>query len=264
VPKTTASGTIADERLIDVPGSLNFRDFGGYEARSGARVRRGLLFRCGHLAALTREGQRRFAELDIAVVCDLRRPDERHEEPSTLPSPETRQILIPMDPGSAITMREIATRGVDAVAHEAYMREINRELASLHASDYARMMCALIEFSGQGFLVHCSAGKDRTGVAAAIILLTLGVSREQVMEDYLFSNAALDFEIHLLPKLRARYADDRIDVEGARTLSGVRAEFLQTALDEMERTYGSFDAYLERALGVSPAQRASLEAVYLE
>ena len=138
------------------------------------------------------------------------------------------------------------------------MRAITGELTRDHADSYARMFQALQEHAPGGFLVHCTAGKDRTGVGVALILLALGVPRDVVMHDYLLTNEVLDFETFLLPRLRASLGHDNIDVEGAKVLSGVRPQYLDAALDEMERACGSQDAYLEQAIGLKTAHREEL------
>ena len=253
------------DRVVDLPGSVNFRDFGGYDTHDGARVRRGLLFRCGQMSDLTDHAQSKFAELNIRVICDLRRPDERAADPTPVPNHVSRRVEIPIDPGSAIALRDSLGAGeVDVEQRHDFMRAITGELTRDHADSYARMFQALQEHAPGGFLVHCTAGKDRTGVGVALILLALGVPRDVVMHDYLLTNEVIDFETFLLPRLRASLGHDNIDVEGAKVLSGVRPQYLDAALDEMERACGSQDAYLEQAIGLKTAHREELREHFLE
>ena len=86
--------------------------------------------------------------------------------------------------------------------------------------------------------------------------------RETVVEDYLLTNVAMDFERFIVPRLRPNYGD--VDVEQARALSGARSEYINAALDAVDDEYGSFDAYLERGLGIDAHRRAALRARYLE
>jgi protein-tyrosine phosphatase len=144
------------------------------------------------------------------------------------------------------------------------MRAVTAGLTRDHAWGYALMFQALQDHAPGGFLVHCTAGKDRTGVGVALIQLALGVPRESIMEDYLLTNEVIDFEEFLLPRLRASLDDDDIDVESARVLAGVRREYLQGALDEMQRACGSLDAYLEQAIGLKSPQRDRLREQFLE
>jgi protein-tyrosine phosphatase len=252
------------ERVVDLTGAVNFRDFGGYAAADGATVRRGLLFRCGQLASLSQEALAQFAELGIDVICDLRRPDEREVDPTPVPHHVSRRVEIPMDPGSATQLRDSLRAGyVDVSQRVDFMRTITRELARDHVEGYSSMFAALLEHAPGGFLVHCTAGKDRTGVGVALILLALGVPRETVIHDYMLTNEVMDFEAFILPRIRQNLGHDNIDVEGARVLSGVREEYIVAALDEMESACGSLEAYLERAIGLTRRDVDALRTHYL-
>src|SRR5689334_21135875 len=102
------------KRIIDVPGAINLRDFGGYETSDGRRVRSGMLFRSGMLAGLTEEGQSALRALKIALICDLRRDEERTIDPTPFPAHDPRQVHVSIDPGSGIALREeLARTSVD-------------------------------------------------------------------------------------------------------------------------------------------------------
>jgi protein-tyrosine phosphatase len=260
---STPEERTAHKRILNVPGAVNLRDFGGYRTRDGARVRAGLLYRSGMLAELTPAGQQQLRSLGISVICDLRRPQERDLEPTPFPSHDPRQVRIEIDPDSAVRLRAALTASVLGVAERIqFMVEINRELARMHTAEYRRVFAALESSGNRGFLVHCSAGKDRTGFGVAAIQLALGVPRETVIEDYLLTNEAMDFERCSLPRLKANYGD--IDLEAARALSGVRAEYIHAALDEVDATFGSFDSYLQDGLGIDARRREALRNRYLE
>ena len=251
------------KRILDLPGAVNLRDFGGYRTSDGGCVRAGLLYRSGMLAELTPAGQQQLRALGIGVICDLRRPYERDLEPTPFPVHDPRQVHIEIDPDSAVRLREALEDSVLGMAERVhFMVEINRELARVHTAEYRRVFEALESSGNQGFLMHCSAGKDRTGFGVAAIQLALSVPRETVIEDYLLTNEAMDFERFILPRLRANYGD--IDVEAARALSGVREEYIHAALDEVDATFGSFDSYLEDGLGIDARRRAALRRRYLE
>lgn len=251
------------KRILDVPGAINLRDFGGYTTVEGRRVRSGVLFRSGMLAELTTDGQAALRDLGIGVICDLRRHEERELEPTPFPAHDPRQVHVSIDPDHGVKLREaMEFEGLDLAGRIHYMIEINRELARVHTAEYRQVFDALWSAGENGFLIHCAAGKDRTGFGVAAILFTLGVPRETIVEDYLLTNEAMDFERFILPRLRANYGD--VDVEAAKALSGVRLEYIHAALDEVDANYGSFDGYLERALGIDAQRRAALRARYLE
>jgi protein-tyrosine phosphatase len=250
-------------RILAVPGAVNLRDFGGYETTDGARVRSGLLYRSGMLATLTPAGQAALRDLRIGVICDLRRDDERELEPTPFPAHDPMQVHVSIDPDSAVKLREALQSARLSLSERVdYMTEINRELARMHVADYRRVFDALWAAGNGAFLIHCAAGKDRTGFGVAAIQFALGVPRETIIADYLLTNEAMDFEKFILPRLRANYGD--VDVEEAKALSGVRLEYIHAALDEVDAQFGSFDAYLERALGIDSARRAALRDRYLE
>jgi protein-tyrosine phosphatase len=251
------------KRIIDAPGAINLRDFGGYETNDGQRVRARALYRSGMLAGLTDAGRAAVRALDLGLICDLRRDDECTAEPTPFPAHDPRRVQISIDPGSGIALREeMARTNVGLESRIRYMVEINRELVRDHVTEYRQMFDALGSMGGGAFLVHCAAGKDRTGFGVAAILFALGVPRETIVEDYLLTNDAMDFEGFILPRLKGAYGE--IDIEAAKALSGVRLDYIEAALAEVDATYGSFDGYLEGALGVDARRRAALRARYLE
>jgi protein-tyrosine phosphatase len=115
-------------RIVELDGAVNFRDFGGYRTKDGARVRDGLLFRSGTMAGLTERGIRDFAALGIGVICDLRRPAELEEEPTPLPHDSPRRVSIPIDPDSAVKLRDALDRApLDVEGRVRFMIDIKKE-----------------------------------------------------------------------------------------------------------------------------------------
>ena len=250
-----------EDRLVDLEGAVNFRDFGGYKTTDGRCIKRGHLFRCGVMSGLTDAGRESFLKLGIGLICDLRRHDECDDDPT--PFPEHLQLHVPIDPGSAVQMRDTAANPrLDHDQRVAFMRGINVELARDHAAEYRRMFEALLALHEAAFLVHCTAGKDRTGFGVAIIQLALGVPRALVIEDYLLTNEVIEFESFLLPKVRARYGA-QISLAEVRAISGVREEYIHAALDTVDEVYGGMDRYLDEALGVGPRMRDQLRERFL-
>ena len=253
-------------RILSIPGAVNLRDFGGYATQSGRQVRRDKLFRSGALSELTDAGCAAFAELDVQLICDLRRDDERREEPTVLPAHNPRRLEIPIDPGSAVAMRAaFATSNLSVQQRIDYMVQINHDLARHHAEDYALMFDGLLALERGGFLVHCAAGKDRTGFAVALILHALGVPEQTVVEDYLLTNDALDFENYLLPRLRARHGTTMVvERDALMAVAGVRAEYLQGAYNAIKADFESVEHYIEKAIGLDENARAKLRQRYVE
>lgn len=252
-------------RMLALEGAVNLRDFGGYATADGRVVQRGRLFRSGSLAHLSDDAQSRFRDLGVRLICDLRRPEEAAEEPTPIPADVARRLEIPIDPGSAVTMRSrLGDTALGLKERIDFMVAINRELARDHAEDYARMFEALLEIDDGGFLVHCSAGKDRTGFACALILHALGVPEDTVLEDYLLTNRHLGFEERVMRLAERWEPNGAPDRESLLALAGVRPEYLQAAFDAIESEFEGVERYIERAVGLDAAARALLQTRLLE
>ena len=243
------------DRFIGLEGSLNFRDFGGYPTASGGHVIKGRLFRCGMLTDVTAGGVKEFQALNIGVICDLRGPDEvALYPPPNLPSFDC-QKHIPIAPGTSSDLRGSVSMGQHSAAERsAFMQEITREIACEHVAAYAQMFRALIT-TEQGFLVHCMAGKDRTGFGVAVIQLMLGVSETLVMADYLLTNEASE----LMTRTRDRMREQGIEIDAAslEVITQVKREYLEAALTGLKSEFGGIEGYLEAA-AVLPAERTEL------
>ena len=132
-------------------------------------------------------------------------------------------------------------------------------MAREHVSAYTTVFSHLLD-TDRGFLIHCSAGKDRTGFGAAIIQLMLGVDRETVFHDYLVSNQATELFERMWPRIQAQGVN--IDEASARVMAGVRREYLEGALEEVDTHFGGVDGYREAA-GLTAQDLETLKARYL-
>ncbi len=247
-------------RFLPLDGSINFRDFGGYETDDRRKVAWGRLFRCGALSMLTPEAEARFAELGITVICDLRRDDEAEMNPTPARAPFDCRLHIPIAPGSSPMLRESLEQGGSPEEHSNFMVEITREIARNHHGAYRTLFEQLLSTPG-GFLLHCSAGKDRTGFGAALILTALDVDESTIMQDYLLTNEAACLKSFMNERMRGNYGPALTD-ESIAAITGVRQEYLQAALDEVAKNHGSLRAYLEE-IGVDQAARAELRSKLL-
>lgn len=247
----------------------NFRDVGGGTARDGRRVRRGRLFRSGHLGGASAEDLARLGGLGIRTVIDFRgAQDEDADGPGRLP-PGARRVRIPMsDPASGGDIRELLYRS-DAAGLERVLggggaeRMMCRAAAGLvteRCAEFGALLRCLAAEHPLPALMHCSAGKDRTGWAASLVLLVLGVDEEEVIEHYLLSNHYRREENEqLLANPR-----DGLDPEWIRPFLEVRAVYARASLDAAREEFGSFDAYVEKGLGVDAQLVERLRAALLE
>lgn len=249
--------TTPPDRFIALPGSINFRDFGGYRTEDGRQVRWRKLFRCGSLAMMTEPAHRSFADLGISVICDLRRDDEVEMSPTPGHAPFDCRQHIPIAPGSSPMLRaSLEDTSQSSADRIRYMVDITREIARDHHAEYRQLFEHLLAADG-AFLLHCSAGKDRTGFGAGLILTALGVPEDVVLEDYLLTNQAESLKQFMAQRMRGHYGP-HVDDESIAALTGVREEYLRAALDEVVTRHGSLVGYLEE-IGVDASARTELK-----
>lgn len=256
---------LAAERKLGMQGTPNFRDFGGYTTVTGRRVKWGYLFRSGQISNLSDQDLDLLDSLQLDLVCDFRREEEQLSEPSRLPRDNPPRIAsLPIIPGSNSRFFEQSDgRVADARAMYDFMVEINRDFAETQTATYARMFQEILSVDDARFLVHCAAGKDRTGFAAAIILLALGVSRDVVMRDYMLTGQFFLPQAEV-DRLRQKYGMEAMDKQSIMPMLEVHEDYLARALQSIEKSYPSVDSYLQEALGVGPAELSELRARYLE
>jgi protein tyrosine/serine phosphatase len=251
------------DRVFDLQRVVNFRDFGGYETAEGGCVKRGVLFRSAHFAEASDTDVSRLNGLGVGVVVDLRRPEERAREPNRWPGESGRTVS--NDEGSAegLPPHLMALMQADITAESVagYMFNTYRDFPfdPRHVDLYRRWFSELSTIDG-AVVIHCAAGKDRTGLGCALTLHVLGVGEEAIFADYEFTNAVLDLDSRM-PRIIERM-EERLgrtfDPEAVRPMLGVNPDYLRAALDVIETRSGSIDSYLENVLGVGPAERSAL------
>ncbi len=209
---------------------------------------------------LTESALEGFASLDVSVIWDLRRDDEVQNSPSPAhPAFECRRH-IPIEPGSTLMLRSsLQDQSQRAEERVRFMIDLTRELARDHHDQYRTLFEHLLNAEA-GFLLHCSAGKDRTGFGAALVLAALGVDEDTIMEDYLLTNQADCLRSYMTERMRTYYGYE-IDDASLEAVTGVRQEYLVAALEEISRRHGSVVGYLDE-IGVDESARRELQARY--
>lgn len=254
-------------RLLPLQKVHNFRDYGGYPTRGGGRVRRGLLWRSGHHAEATPADLQAIDALALTHVVDLRGNGERSSQPVRLPERFAGELHF-FD-------GETAGLGPHMEAIEGTMNaeDAHQAMERLYASLPDRMNLnwilrryfdALAKGAGTS-LVHCHAGKDRTGMAVDLLHHILGVHPDDAMADFLLTNSVGDQEARIAqsaPTIRARYGD--VDDETVRVVMTVDERYLRAARAALVERFGSVDAFLEQALGVDGAKRDALRLHLVE
>lgn len=271
-PIVFADGVIQDEsnnsRWIALSGVRNFRDLGGYRAFDRRTIRRGLLYRSANLHNLTDKDLQRLDRLSLKRVVDFRADFEKTSEPDRLPMDSNIQVLeIPiLDTSTDVALsleQQIKAGKVDDINPTKLLIDANIQLATEFTPQYRRFIHEVLAANGQPILFHCTAGKDRTGFAAAILLRILDVPLETVMFDYLLSNQ------YYFKPLRRNLIIIALakGLKTARVVAGfleVKASFLSTAFETINWQYGSFDEYVRQGLGFTQEQVEHLQMLYLQ
>lgn len=253
------------DRLIEFDRVLNFRDFGGWETEGGAKVVRGKLYRSAAFSDATESDIARLDAMGVRFLVDLRRPEERRHEPNKWPGESCRVIF-----------NDEGAEGVSLPPHLVAL--LQSDLSAKSTYDYMMSLYTEIPFDprliklyrdwfaelaeGGSGVIHCAAGKDRTGIGCALTLMALGVDEETVFADYEFTNAAVDLEKRM-PKIQERMEERlarKLDPAALRPMLGVEVDYLRNALQEIRARSGSVDAYLRDVLNVGAAERRALAA----
>jgi protein-tyrosine phosphatase len=250
------------DRLVPFERIYNFRDFGGYDTADGP-VARGRLFRSASFHDATEADIARLEAMDVRFLVDLRRPEERAFEPNRWPGENRRSIFNDEGAGGASLPPHLVAllqSDLSPASVTAYMKSLYREipfdprLVKLYRSWFEEMI------EGGVGVIHCAAGKDRTGIACALTLLALGVSEDDVFADYEFTNQAVDIEARL-PRIQERMEERlarKLDAASLRPMLGVNVDYLREAFAALHERHGSVDAYLADVLGVDANARQRL------
>lgn len=249
-------------------GSIrNFRDFGGYENKAGQALSKGKLFRSAHFNETNEEDRGFLADLGLGLVVDLRHKPERRRQPNTYPSDQDVLTFTMTEPDEA----------PEYAPHEMFLKEEletaedarNYMIGSYSARPtnpafidvFSRTLKHMAK-TGSPIVIHCAAGKDRTGTLVAIIQSLLGLSDADIMEDYMLTMQAVDVEYFLEPA--SKFMSERfgrpISPESLRPMFGVQPDFLNAAME----TIGDMEDYITNTLKIAPKMRDQIRALYLD
>ncbi|WP_374385700.1 tyrosine-protein phosphatase [Sandaracinobacter sp.] len=249
------------ERLLPLDGGSNFRDLGGYRTLDGRETAWGSLYRSAVMSGLTPDDFQRLGKLGIQTICDFRATNERARDAVNWPE-GVQPTVLATDYGLDTGALEAMFRGgpVTVEATRKAMAGFYAQMPFTFADQYARMMRELVD--GRSPLAfNCSAGKDRTGLAAALLLTTLGVPFETAMADYLLSNQTYRPKPPSADDPTARmFASLPPDVTQA--LMGVDRSYLEASFAAIEAK-GGIKRYLAEDLKLTDADIARLKQLYL-
>lgn len=222
-----------EERFVALAKAYNVRDIGGYKTTDGKYVRSGLIYRADELSALSKDDLNKLSTLNIKTYIDFRSKEEEQERPDIKAVSVVKQIRIPVSPGNINDLTELRTDSAK------YMMDINKSFVLDFKDEFRQFFEIITDKKNAPVLFHCTAGKDRTGFAAAMILSALGVSRDDIYKDYMLSAE------YIKPKFK-----DMENAEDYGDLLTVKKEYLQAAFDTIESNYGSVEDYLKNELNV--------------
>ena len=258
---------IDTDRFIPTTGIHNLRDYGGYKGHDGAAIRGGLLLRSGQHVEANDADLATIDALDIRTVIDLRGTSERTRHPCRRSDDFAAEIIAHdgetssspphMDIKPGMTTHDFARERMISVYKT---MAANQAMISM----FGRFFKALDQKDGAS-LVHCFAGKDRTGVAAMMLMHVLGASRDDQMGEYLLTNDAPTLDVlrsQSIPGMEQKLGQT-LDESAVRAWLEVREDYLATYWQTVQETHGSLDAYLEKVIGVDAAMQERLRARFL-
>lgn len=259
--RTTTAAT--HQRLLPLEGGRNFRDLGGYRTADGRHVKWGLLFRSGSMHELTPRDYAYLGKIGIRVVCDFRSTPERKAEGVAWPADHAPTVFSEdyelSDAGLAPNgdLRSMTPEQARAMLATSYPR-----MLTYFASQYRRMFAELL--AGHAPLAfNCSAGKDRTGVAAALLLTALGVPRATVIEDYLLTNRYLDAKKMMAKGGPATAAYASIPPGVMAAIGSADRSYIEAALAALDAHPGGATGYFRDEMKLSHRDIAKLRRMYL-
>ncbi|TFU01465.1 tyrosine-protein phosphatase [Polymorphobacter arshaanensis] len=271
---------MSENRVLPLAGVHNFRDYGGYGVAGGGRLRKGVLFRSGQHLEATPDDLAAVDALGIANIIDLRGDNERLLYPCRrgpgfaaavlfAPGETTGAGSAPHVEAAASQVEAPAASLASGAAAEARLRMTNSyavmPFRPVLAGSFSHYFAALGRGEGAS-LVHCLAGKDRTGLAVALLQALMGVHADDIMADYLLTNTAGDVErrIEAGGRLVRAHASVPLDDDAVRVVMSVEPAYLDTAFAAIRERHGSVEAYAEAACGVTPALREAIAAQLIE
>jgi protein-tyrosine phosphatase len=240
-------------RHLNLQGASNFRDLGGYRTGDGRLVRWRQLFRSNHLGHLTETDVAIVRGLGVRSAFDFRGSEERAAAVCGLEEIEVHSL--PIEPTVVAALRaRLAAGSLSAAVALEIMRESYRDYVRHNTHRFRALFAHLLDDSAP-LVIHCTAGKDRTGFACALVLHALGVPDDVIAEDYLLTNRFYRRD----PASASELPDDVRQAIGS-----VEASFLAAAHDAVRTDYGDLESYLKDGLALGKSEHAALKARYLQ
>jgi protein-tyrosine phosphatase len=242
--------------IVELEGGSNFRDLGGHRTGDGRLVKRGAVYRSAHLGNLTEADRKAIGKLGVRTIVDLRGVNEAAETPHAVDRNGVAIVGAHIEPGVGEKIRNAVEQGTATPELMAqFLTEHYRDYPRRCMPGFRKLFNVLSDGNLRPIVFHCTAGKDRTGFAAALLLTLLGVAWDDVMTDYLRTNQLWRGHIGRYPEL---------DVETRAAIIEARAPYLDAAFAVLRAEFGDPESFAEKALGLDSATRRRLQADLLE
>jgi len=249
---------------IQIAGACNFRDLGGYQTHDGKRVRKGIVYRSGNLSRLTDEGCLAIGALGLRGLCDLRTSRERQHQRNAWQDALNLDCWFRDYETSFGELRALLECG-DMSEMQARNAMITgyRSLPFEQGPAYREIFRRLVK-KETPLVFFCSAGKDRTGVAAALLLTALGVPRQTVLQDYTLTSTLADLEQEIVQRAKGAGTLSSQSPEVIRAILGCDPRYIEAMLDTVASSGNSFDIYLKDTLLIDASSLSVIKDHLLE
>ena len=279
--RISASGL--KQQFIPVNGIINARDLGGYIIQDGRRLRDGMLIRSAHLADATDEDLQYLLSIPISKVIDFRKDIEMNGKTDRM-VPGAEYIRLEIDASGYLVnqasddekklftgqkqfdikkfmLMAAFNQTAQMIAHQMYPNLLFHPDCQKQFRQFFRL---ILETENGAILYHCTQGKDRTGIASALILAALGASREIIVADFDATNRVYEKEVHRCCQTVRQMGGKEVEIDTVKAFLGANTHNFIKTLDRIGHEYGSMDAYLRGPIGLTDADIATLKARYLE
>ncbi len=250
--------------IIHFQNTFNLRTVGGFRNKDNLLVKKGILFRCDNLARLNSLELHSLKILGLNKIVDFRSLNEVGKEPDKIPL-NVKYINMPIESDKKVSTEiHLVLNGLLSKGMKSYLIEANKNFVLKNSDIFSKFIKEFIQSDGEITLYHCTAGKDRTGFATAMILSIIDVSRETIIEEYLFSNYCIE---RTLNKQLAKVCDimdiNHNDAFKIMPLMIVDIDYINEAFNTIDKIYGNIQNYIEIGLKITKAEINKLKSILL-